>query len=577
MLIVLFHAKDVKYPNEFISELEKYGKIVDDKVNNNYIAIGYIDGCDLAYAFTINHPDKCSGLYLIDPQTSSSIKQVKYPTFIFNRLNLDPDILIDKKDTIESDILKSCRSNIDKFVFNKELRLNSKSIVESYWYPESIDNKGQLVDTDLYAILDVISNNIYRYIPKSISKPKKAAKRIILITGTSGSGKTTLGNRIKELFKDYVIVDSDEIDDEAFLELYKNNPVFKHQVLDRTGNPEDMHFNLTRQKRDEILNQNKDKTIVFVGHTVELDDVIHEGYHLYVDPETNFKRLNIRTLDDMCSNLDNIKKLFEEEDPRATFDLALFKYKIRTRIPLPYEAFESMQGWFMNKSKDRGYKIMTSDEIIKDMQKLKGGNILNHNKDMYSRLKNIHQMGSGESNNLIIHVTGAQGSGKTTLGSNLKSEFGSKIHVIDLDDLHGEFNSQSVITDYQNYIDKYILDHSDKPLIIVGLDAEKCLGEGKSNNIYDMHTSNLIYIKIDQDTHLRDWFYRQTSKLCDRKEQLYDNWKKNKDDGQKKLFRLIDLNFREANNLECDKLYKERGYKFMSRKDAMDRCRELID
>ena len=62
----------------------------------------------------------------------------------------------------------------------------------------------------------------------------------------------------------------------------------------------------------------------------------------------------------------------------------------------------------------------------------------------------------GGDNNLIIHISGAQGSGKTTLGYKLKKVFNDKIHMMDLDDLFGKFSQQSKIQDYQQYIYKFI-------------------------------------------------------------------------------------------------------------------------
>ena len=40
---------------------------------------------------------------------------------------------------------------------------------------------------------------------------------------------------------------------------------------------------------------------------------------------------------------------------------------------------------------------------------------------------------------IIIHISGASGSGKTFLGNHLKEQFGKKIIVKDLDDLRDEF------------------------------------------------------------------------------------------------------------------------------------------
>ena len=57
----------------------------------------------------------------------------------------------------------------------------------------------------------------------------------------------------------------------------------------------------------------------------------------------------------------------------------------------------------------------------------------------YIKYKQKYLALKGGSNNLIIHISGAQGSGKTTLGEKLKEIYGNEIYVKDLDDLFGEF------------------------------------------------------------------------------------------------------------------------------------------
>lgn len=54
--------------------------------------------------------------------------------------------------------------------------------------------------------------------------------------------------------------------------------------------------------------------------------------------------------------------------------------------------------------------------------------------------------------NIIIHISGCQGSGKTTIGNKLKDKYNDKIHTKDLDDLRNEFSQQKEITNYQEFI-----------------------------------------------------------------------------------------------------------------------------
>jgi len=83
---------------------------------------------------------------------------------------------------------------------------------------------------------------------------------------------------------------------------------------------------------------------------------------------------------------------------------------------------------------------------------------------------------------VIIHISGASGSGKSYLGNKLLELFGNKIIVKDIDDLRVDFikeyygdNEWNVIDKdaYQEYIDKYITDQTKKgkPLIFVGLNT----------------------------------------------------------------------------------------------------------
>ena len=76
---------------------------------------------------------------------------------------------------------------------------------------------------------------------------------------------------------------------------------------------------------------------------------------------------------------------------------------------------------------------------------------------------------------IIIHISGASGSGKTFLGNQLKELFGKKIIVKDLDDLRDEFikifygdKKWTYINEkeYQNFIDTFI-DKQKKPLVFV--------------------------------------------------------------------------------------------------------------
>jgi len=194
-------------------------------------------------------------------------------------------------------------------------------------------------------------------------------------------------------------------------------------------------------------------------------------------------------------------------------------------------------------------------------------------KQKYLRLKN-QITGS----NLIIHIAGPQGSGKTTLGNKLMEEFKNKIYVEDLDDLWAEYTKQNSIKSYQEYIDNYINNHQDKSLIFVGLDVVFCLGPTqKELDYYNFHTKHLFYIDNLIEQTLEQRFYRQIDKLYSRKEWFFEQWQKNPDEVQDKLIRFINLNEWKDNTIECNNLYRSRNYYILNFNEIYARILELIN
>ena len=106
---------------------------------------------------------------------------------------------------------------------------------------------------------------------------------------------------------------------------------------------------------------------------------------------------------------------------------------------------------------------------------------------------------------VIIHISGASGSGKSYLGNKLLELFGNKIIVKDIDDLRVDFikkyygdNEWNVIDKdaYQEYIDKYITEQKkkEKPLIFVGLNT---MPWWHKDLYYNFQPDYKFYIDID--------------------------------------------------------------------------------
>ena len=61
----------------------------------------------------------------------------------------------------------------------------------------------------------------------------------------------------------------------------------------------------------------------------------------------------------------------------------------------------------------------------------------------------------GGKKNIIIHIAGTQGSGKSTIGNRLLETYPNKIYVCDLDNLHTDFLTEYQIANPQEYSRDY--------------------------------------------------------------------------------------------------------------------------
>ena len=109
---------------------------------------------------------------------------------------------------------------------------------------------------------------------------------------------------------------------------------------------------------------------------------------------------------------------------------------------------------------------------------------------------------------MIIHISGAPGSGKTTIGLKLKKYYKTKVIVKDLDDLFAEFiklNAKKFSgKKYQCFINDFINKHNKKPIIFVGLNSEHL-----TNKFYKLNSDYNFYINLLVDINLKRHFLRE--------------------------------------------------------------------
>lgn len=206
-------------------------------------------------------------------------------------------------------------------------------------------------------------------------------------------------------------------------------------------------------------------------------------------------------------------------------------------------------------------------------------------KTKYLEMKN-NKIGGNK--NIIIHVSGASGSGKTTIGNKLKKEFGDKIIVKDMDDLRSEFmisyygEKEWTIIDkeeYQKYINKFIK-NKDKPIIFVGLNN---MPWWHPDHYYDMHSKYNYYIDLDDEIILKQ--------KCIRFLRNFENIENDKDamnhmiNDNEKFIKNIKEGIRyECNKKEIIKMndkwkkdYEKQGYKFLSREEIFNKVSKILN
>jgi len=185
---------------------------------------------------------------------------------------------------------------------------------------------------------------------------------------------------------------------------------------------------------------------------------------------------------------------------------------------------------------------------------------------------------------IIIHISGASGSGKTFLGNQLKEQFGKKIIVKDLDDLRDEFikifygdKKWTYINEkeYQNCIDTFI-NKQKKPIVFVGLNDNTIYGKNK-NLYYDLHSHYNYYIDIDDMIIVKQKCERFVKTFIPL---IYDDHKNNVQEFIKIVTYDIKKECSEKKTIKMNnkwkKDYEKQGYKFMSRENIYKEVSKLI-
>jgi adenylate kinase family enzyme len=128
---------------------------------------------------------------------------------------------------------------------------------------------------------------------------------------------------------------------------------------------------------------------------------------------------------------------------------------------------------------------------------------------------------------MLIHITGAPGAGKTTLGNWIKSNF--KVKVIDIDDILDEFiakrkNADNFKKDLQSHFDNII--HKHKKLVLVGLNYPDPVVyiKGKEHHLrpfkINIDADYKFYLDTPLDTLIKQRFKRELIRAAEDSDEL---------------------------------------------------------
>ena len=226
-------------------------------------------------------------------------------------------------------------------------------------------------------------------------------------------------------------------------------------------------------------------------------------------------------------------------------------------------------------------------------QSLKANNEIDNssNESIMDYDQNKNLLGGGK--NIVIHISGPSGAGKTTLGNKLIYKFGDKIVVKDIDDLRFDFVKKEYggfadfkfnkgdnwnAAKYQKYIDNFIKKQK-KPIVFVGLNHMPWW-----NKIlyYDMHPDHKFYIKLNTDIIFKQKCGRFIEQVfIKNKEQMLNDIIKD----EKSTIKNISAGFKnECSYLQVKSMnkvwnldYKSQGYTYLTREKIFDSVCTILD
>jgi adenylate kinase family enzyme len=207
---------------------------------------------------------------------------------------------------------------------------------------------------------------------------------IIHIDGPSGVGKTTLGKKISSQLKTDVIEIDDivhhnvnklisklyfDINQKIFIDKYQSYTDFKDELL---SNFEDELLKLNQVDLDKILENYKDKNLLLTGGLHNMVIHIDKGYRIKIDDEIYYKQYNIRLLERIYKNYDEIKEILNSDISLYYKPILLGrKYFVVPGFLLNYDDWVNINENIIKENLYKSwYKYATQYEIFNEIEQL---------------------------------------------------------------------------------------------------------------------------------------------------------------------------------------------------------------
>ena len=232
---------------------------------------------------------------------------------------------------------------------------------------------------------------------------------IIHIAGPSGSGKTTLGKRLKEHYKDKVIIK--DLDDLLWKEF-----IPWQEKTDITATDFFTNFESNYQEYiDTFIKQNKGKTIIFVGINTFIMGEMQQfkgidkkfpkaffdlradhKYYIDIPVEQVMKQKFYRMMDDFCNSKDIIftDLLENENETRKNITDDIMRQTHMKEVRMQTEKWNKFY-------RDKGYEYLSNDEIFNRIIEQNGGKYYKK----YLKYKSKYLKGGNKTNILILFNT----------------------------------------------------------------------------------------------------------------------------------------------------------------------------